>query len=130
MNKPQPLSLIVNELRELIEKRTSTDFSVYYDDHTIYGDLQYIRSKVKTAWDKKTQENYKDSDYRVDSKDTIERPDLVAGELEFAIERCDKLLNKISGNGSDYYNLVPEILRFKEIIKCHKNAAENDKIFY
>lgn len=130
MNKPQPLSLIVNELRELIEKRTSTDFSVYYDDHTIYGDLQYIRSKVKTAWDKKTQENYKDSDYRVDSKDTIERPDLVAGELEFAIERCDKLLNKISRNSSDYYNLVPKILRFKEIIKCHRNAAENDEIFY
>lgn len=130
MNKPAPLSLIVNELREIIEKRTSTDFSVYYDDHTIYGDLQYIRSKVKTAWNKKTQENYKESSYRVDSKDTITRPDLVSGELEFAIERCDKLLDKICEQKSDYYNIIPEIIRFKQILQEHKQAADNDELIY
>jgi hypothetical protein len=130
MTDPKPLSFVINQIRDTVERRSSTDFSIYYDDYTIYGDLNYIRSKVRAAWEKKTQENYKESDYKLEAEDTITRPDLVSGELEYAIERCNKLLDKIDEPESDQYNIIPEVREFKKIIESHKKAADNGEIIY
>lgn len=130
MTDPKPLSFVINQIRDIVERRSSTDFSIYYDDYTIYGDLNYIRSKVRAAWEKKTQENYKESDYKLSASETITRPDLVSGELEYAIERCDKLLDKIDDPESDQYGIISEVQKFKQIIKKHKKAADDGEIIY
>ena len=86
--KAPPLSVVVNEIREIIGERSAMDFSIYYDNPTIYGDLQYVRTKVRSAWEKKKQDNCRRNDYRVDAEEKIIRPDLVKDELQYALDRC------------------------------------------
>lgn len=128
--KTPPLSVVVNEIREIIDERSATDFSIYYDDPTIYGDLQYVRTKARSAWEKKKQDNYKQNDYRVDAKEKITRPDLVKGELQYALDRCDEALGKLRSVESDHYNVEPMMERYKQIIQEHYEAAENGEIIY
>lgn len=130
MSDAPPLSVIVNELRQLINKRSSADFSIYYDDPTLFGDLQYIRSKTRAAWEKKTQENYKKNDHQLDAKDEITRPDLLKGELEYALDRCEEALDKVRSVNSDQYNVESMLERYKQIIEEHHEAAEKGKIIH
>lgn len=130
MSDAPPLSVIVNELRQVIDERSATDFSIYYDDPTLYGDLQYVRTKTRAAWEKKTQENYKKNDHQLDAKDEITRPDLVEGELEYALNRCEEALDKVRSNDSDQYNVESMLERYKQIIERHHEAAEKGEIIY
>lgn len=127
--KPAPVSVVANDIRDVMKNRSSTDFSIYYDDHTVYGDLQYIRTKVRAAWQKKSQENYKANDHRVDAKEKIQRPDLFAGELEFAMERLDELLDKIEET-DDFYDLTDMLERHQRILSEHKKKADNGELYY
>lgn len=127
---PPPLSMIANELREIIHRKSATDFSVNYHDPTLYGDIQYIRTKTRSAWEKKTQENYKKNDHQVDAKKEIIRPDLVEGELQYALDRCEEALEKLDSIGSDQYRIRPMLERHKDIIRNHRNAAERGEIIY
>lgn len=127
--KPKPVSVVVNEIREIMKDRSSTDFKIYYDNHTIYGDLQYIRTKVRSAWEKKTQENYKKNDYRVDKKEKLYRTDLFAGEIEFAIDRISELLQKLQAS-DDFYDIEDRIREHKKILEKHKSLAKKGELYY
>lgn len=126
---PPPVSVVANEIREIMNDKSSTDFNIYYDDYTIYGDLQYIRVKVRSAWQKKSQDNFNKSDYQVKKKEKIQRPDLFAGELEFAVNRISKLLEKLDST-DDHYGIEKMVRKHKKILEEHKRKADNGEIYY
>lgn len=114
---PVPMSVVVNDLREIVDNRSGTDFGIYYDDYTILGKIQHARSKVKAAWDKKIQENYKANDHQVDAKEQLERTDLVAGELEYALESINQAISQIEQADGDHFGILPTLERNRDVIR-------------
>lgn len=128
--KPLPVSTVANDIRPIVENKSSTDFGIYYDDHTIYGDLKYVMVKVQAAEQKKTQDNYKESDYKVGTKEEITRPDLFKGELNYAIDRCEEILEKISESDDDFYNLEGMVREHRDLLSRHVQRAEQGELYY
>lgn len=136
MDKPNPLSVPINTLREAINEEVihGHEFNRVYGDATIYGDINYVMSKVSAARDKKVGTDHSKSEYKHGETQEVPRPDLVAGELEYALERCNELIEKLesveeSDEYRDKYEVLPRVRKVKETIIQHKNAAEDGIIY-
>lgn len=126
---PVPVIVVVNDILEVLDSRSATDFGLYYDNHTVYDDLQYVRTKVGQAVEMKERKNYKGNDFRVDSDEVLYRKDLFAGEIESALDRLGGLLEKIEET-DDFYNLTPMLRRHRDILNNHLEEARNGNLYY
>lgn len=131
-----PLQDIVLELREMLNDSTATGYGVEYsccvekEGNYVYGDLENARSKVKSAYDKRIGVNNKINEHRVDASRKEASPEIVCGELEYAVEHLDKALDRFVTDieHSDCQELKQNIKRIKNNVEIHMNAADNGNI--